>query len=262
MRTITPSPTLGDRFTLRLDDRNLKYRFCTEHSTFDDFYDALETANALWQKFLQKIDGEPFDLSSFCNGVRSEIQIAGDAHPAFGLKSEGYCFDFAYRKVVIAEASRRKDEVNWETSMSELQKISTVSSDLLEEDMHEVSVALSHAVFGRTDWAIMLSYFACLWSEVVTKRVITKQWSLEDILELLRSGELSSIVADYKRAQGFAPHPFKLMEFYDMLNPGVLDVQARSGQPSAKRTQLSKREAPTGTRLSKSKKMRLMEGSV
>ena len=260
-----PSTAAGDIFTLGLDTRNSKYRFCTEDSKFDDFYDALEPANALWQKLLQKIDGEPFDLSSFCKEVRSELQIAGDAHPAFGMKAEGYCFDFAYRKVVIAEASRRKDEVNWETSMGEIRKISADSGDLLDEvDTHAVSVALSHAVFGRTDWAIMLSCFACLWSEVVAKRVITKEWSLEELLELLRSGRLSSIVAEYKQAHGYAPHPFTLLEIYEKNHRGVLDSHPT---PRMKlKREADSRQAPTGTQLSKfnnkSKKMRSMERSV
>ena len=44
-----------------------------------------------------------FELSSFCKAARSMLQVAGDAHPAFGLKAEGYCSDFAYRQAIIAE---------------------------------------------------------------------------------------------------------------------------------------------------------------
>ena len=147
--------------------------------------------------------------------------------------------------------------------MSEIQKISADSSDLLSEvDMHAVSVALSHAVFGRTDWAIMLSCFACLWSEVVTKRVYTKQWSLRDLLELLRSGRLSSIVAEYNRTQGYAPHPFKFMEIYEKSHPGVLDSHPT---PRTKVKREADGQAPTGTQLSKlnkSKKMRTMACSA
>ena len=79
---------------------------------------------------------EPFDLLSFCKGVRSELDAAADAHQAFGMKAHGYCFDFAYRKIVIAEASRRKDVVDWKTSMGEIQKISADSGELLGECRH------------------------------------------------------------------------------------------------------------------------------
>ena len=57
--------------------------------------------------------------------------------------------------------------------------------------------ALSLAVFGRADWLIMFFEFAGLWSEVLTKRVTTDDWSLEALSALLRSGSLSSIAADY-----------------------------------------------------------------
>ena len=219
-----PSTDAGNpAFTLGLDRR--RYRFCTDDSKFNDFYDALEPANAQWQKLLQETDGKPFELSSFCKAARSTLQVAGDAHPAFGLKAEGYCFDFAYRKAIIAESARRKNEINWETSMGEIQRISADSGDLLGEvETHVVSVALSHAVFGRTDWPIMLSCFTWCWSEVKSKSVDKEQWSKDKLLELLRSGRLSSIVAEYKQAHGYAPHPFVMMEIYDKKHPGELNL--------------------------------------
>ena len=96
-----PSTAAGYTFTLGLEGNS--YRFCTDDSKFNAFYDALEPANAQWQKLLQETDGKPFELSSFCAAVRSTLQVAGDAHPAFGLKAEGYCMDFAFRKIIIAE---------------------------------------------------------------------------------------------------------------------------------------------------------------
>ena len=221
---VQPSTAAGSSFTLGLE--NIKYRFCTDDSKFLAFYNALEPANFKWQKLLQETDGKPFELSSFCTALRSTLQVAGDAHPAFGLKAEGYCMDFAYRKLIIGETARRKSEVNWETSIGEIQRISADSGALLDEIETQVNcVALSHAVFGRTDWAIMLSCFACLWSEVVSKRVDKGEWSIDKLLELLRSGRLSSIVAEYKQAHGYAPHPFVIMEiYYDKKHPGELNL--------------------------------------
>ena len=234
-----PSTFAGEIFTLGLDKR--MYRYCTDDSKFNEFYDALEPANAEWQKALQETDGKPFELSSFCQVTRSTLQVAGDAHPAFGLKAEGYCFDFAYRKAIIAECARSKNEVNWETSMGEIQRISADSGDHLSEvETHVVSVALSHVAFGRTDWAIMLSCFACLWSEVVSKRVDTDQWNMHKLLELLRSGTLSSLVAEYKQEHGYAPHPFILMKIYAKKHLGELDLP-----PTLRRK--PKREAPRQT---------------
>jgi len=103
-----------------------------------------------------------------------------------------------------------------------------------------------------------------VWSEVVTKRVDTEQWSLEELLELLRSGRLSSIVAEYKQAHGFAPHPFTLMKIYEKNHKGVLDFHPT---PRMNLKREADSQAPTGTQLSKfnieksKKKMRSMECS-
>ena len=252
-----PSTAAGDVFTL--GSTGCQYRFCRDASKFDAFYDAFEAVDAQWQQIMQKHDelqGE-FDFKNYCEEVRSVLVAAGIADHSFGLKAEGYCFDFAYRKIVIAEARRRKDEVKWETSMCEIQKISADSGELLDEiDTDVVSVALSHAIFGRTDWPIMLSCFACLWSEVVTRLVESKVWKLADLLSLLRSGKLSSIVADYRQAHGFAPHPFVLMEIYMQSQTEELHPTPRMKKRGVSST------APTKEQLTKkSKKMRVMETS-
>ena len=140
--------------------------------------------------------------------------------PLFGLKTEGYCFDFAYRKFIIAEARRRIGQVNRETSILEIQNLSADSGKYLAEiEKTAVSVDLSHAVFGRADWAILLSCFACLWSGVVEEFVDTGAWTLSDLLEVLRSGKLTSHVASYKSAHGYAPHPYVLFENYTLREP-------------------------------------------
>ena len=99
--------------------------------------------------------------------------------------------------------------------MTEIQQLSADSNKYLAEiENTVVSVALSQAVFGRADWAIMLSCFACLWAEVVEKFVDTGAWKLEDLLEVLRSGQLTSPVAVYTQAHGFAPHPWVFFDIY------------------------------------------------
>ena len=210
-----PSRVAGNCFTLGLD--NVKYRFCEDKSKFDSFYDGLAPVDAQWQQTLKHFDeGGQFDLQKFCKAVRSVLSSAAASCSALGLKKEGYCFDFAYRKFIIAEVHRRKGQVNWETSMLEIQQLSADSGKYLAEiETTVVSVAFSHAVFGRADWAIMLSCFACLWGEVVEKFVDTGAWKLNDLLEVLRSDKLTSFVAVYTQAQGFAPHPCVLFEIYN-----------------------------------------------
>ena len=249
----TPSTDAGDVFTLNSGLQNRKYRFCTgpSESKFNDFFEALEESNAQWRQLLRMRDGLQLDLFQFGQKLRSVLQFAANAHSAFGIKSNGHCYDFAYRKFIIAETRRRNGQFNWETSMGEIREISADSGDLLNEiDNSAISVSLSHAVFGRTDWAIMLSCFACLWSEVVRKRVDTGEMSLADLLYLLRSGKLSSIVAEYKQAHGYAPHPLTLMEIYDRTCRGVGDLG------------LKRKSVEKQVKFTKSKKQRPMERSA
>ena len=249
-----PSTAAGEVFTLGLDNR--KYRFCTgpSESKFDDFFEALQESNAQWRQLLRMRDGLQLDLFQFGQKLRSVLQFAANAHSAFGIKSNGHCYDFAYRKFIIAETCRRNGQFNWEASMGEIRERFATTSDnkRFARDLREGSArcgARIHAVYGRTDFAIMLSIFACLWSEVVTKRVDTGEMSLADLLHLLRSGKLSSIVAEYKQAHGYAPHPLTLMEIYDRTCRGVGDL-------GLKRKSVGKQ-----VKFTKSKKQRPMEPS-
>ena len=124
--------------------------------------------------------------------------------------------------------------------MREIQTISADSGDHLQEvENNVVSVALSYAVFGRVDWAIMLSCFVCLWMEVLDRFVDGGAWKLNDLLDVLRSGTLASIVAAYTTEHGFAPHPYVLFEIF---------LRPDKGPPSKKRA------ANNGVSWQKSKK--------
>ena len=76
------------------------------------------------------------------------------------------------------------------------------------------SVSFSHAVFGRADWAVMLSCFACLWSEVIAKFVDTGVLTMSGLLDLLASDELPAIALRYRQTHGIAPLPIVLLEGY------------------------------------------------
>ena len=130
--------------------------------------------------------GAEFEVRRFCKEVRVLLQKAARCIDNFGLKAEGYCFDFAYRKFIIAEAARSKGAVNWETGIHEIRRTSADSGEHLRAiDDDTVSVAFSYAVFGRADWAIMLSCFTCLWSEVEKKFVNGGVLAMSDLLEVL-----------------------------------------------------------------------------
>ena len=93
----------------------------------------------------------------------------------------------------------------------------------------------------------------------------TEEWSKDRLLEVLRSGNVSSFVAEYKQAHGYAPHPYIRMEIYDKRHRGELDVRPTPRMKSDLKRGADS-QAPTGMQLSKlkkkSKKMRSMERSV
>ena len=83
---------------------------------------------------------------------------------------------------------------------------------------------------------------------MVTKRVTTGEWSFGELRDLLRSGRLSSIVAEYQQAHGLAPHPFVLIENYiDSLESDLLPT------PRSKKRGVSS-TAPTREQLTKKSK--------
>ena len=100
-----PSTDAGDVFTLNSGLQYRKYRFCTgpSESKFDHFFEALQESNAQWRQLLRMRDELQLDLFQFGQRLQSVLQFAANAHSAFGIKSNGHCYDFAYRKFIIAE---------------------------------------------------------------------------------------------------------------------------------------------------------------
>ena len=69
-------------------------------------------------------------------------------------------------------------------------------------------------MFDRTDWAVMLSCFACLWQEVVDKFIDTSVVDLESLTEYLGSPEAAESVAAYTEKYGYPPHPCTVVSQY------------------------------------------------
>merc|ERR1712078_227151 len=121
---------------------------------------------------------DKLDFNKFYRHVKGTMSVAGNASSAFGLSAKKYCYDFAVRKFIIAEASKRNfcgQPPHWETvSIREIRTASVDSGEHLELFQPDVSAAAaSLCIFNRTDWAVMLSCFACLWQEVVDKFIST-----------------------------------------------------------------------------------------
>ena len=71
--------------------------------------------------------------------------------------------------------------------MSDIRGMSADSRDHMADFDPDVSaVSLSHAFFGRADWALMFSCYACLWSEVFDKGLMESN----ALINLLKSDKL------------------------------------------------------------------------
>ena len=101
------------------------------------------------------------------------------------------------------------DPVDWDAvSIIEIRSVTADSGEhlsLFEPDV--VAAAASASVFGRTDWAVMLSCMACLWHEVKEKFVDTGKITLDVLLQKLRSSDTADFLINWKKKHGFSPHP-------------------------------------------------------
>ena len=184
------------------------YQYCDNPQIFTTFYNDFETANTKWATLGPL---ETLDFNMFCRHVKETMSVAGNASLAFGLRAEKYCYDFAVRKFIIAESAYRP--VSWETvSIVDIHTVSADSGKHLELLQPDVSAAAaSKCMFDRTDWAVMLSCFACLWQEVVEKFINTSMVDLNRLTEYLGSPAAAESVAAYIRKWGYPPHPYTVV---------------------------------------------------
>jgi hypothetical protein len=199
------------------------FRFCAEPSRFDAYFEAMETVNQQWSRTMDDMDDTKADFPTFCQRARETIVKASVASNAFFLKAQGYCFDFAHRKFVIGEAVRRKGNVDWSASnMQDIQSISADAGEYLQEiPAQVVSVSFSYAVLCRADWAVMLSCFACLWSEVMAKLVDTGVLGMSALIKLVISDELAANAVEYRQTHGISATPYVLIEDYLQEDRGI-----------------------------------------
>ena len=145
---------------------------------------------------------------------------AADVSKSFGMKSRGYCFDFALRKLIIGEArwlfTTTGSGVDWTTTS--IEGIRSVVADSGEHltifNSDVVACAASRCIFQRDDWAMMLSCFACLWNKVKEKVVDEGVMSLTDLLDTLRGWEFREFVREWILEHNVVPAPFTVTSAY------------------------------------------------
>ena len=157
-------------------------------------------------------------FAAFCIQVRTLLQRIAKRSHALGLAAEGYCFHFLYRKLLIGEAHLRNHStsfaaVDWHTlTVGDLKYMSADQKDHLSVfDSHTSAGALSHFFFGRVDWPLLLSCFACLWHEV--------EESEGDVADLAGSDVLRDYAFSWRLRNHIAPHPAVLLADYRASHP-------------------------------------------
>ena len=129
-----------------------------------------------------------------------------------GLATEGYCFHFLYRKLLIGEARYRKRSasfaaVDWlALTVGDLKYLSADANEHLDAfDANASAGALSHFFFGRVDWPLLLSCFACLCHD---------KKAVGDEAELVASDDMLSFATSWRHENGIPPHPTLLLADY------------------------------------------------
>ena len=136
------------------------------------------------------------------------------------LASEKYEFHVLYRKLLICEASFRRDDstsfaaVDWDDlTVGDLKFLSADKNDHLSDfDDKEPASALSHFFFGRSDWPLLLSAYACLWHEAV-------EYMGDDVCELAGSESVHTFAFSWRLRNLINPHPSVLLTEYRASRP-------------------------------------------
>jgi len=228
---LEPDPDADDADAspdVRLGLTRRPYKVLSDDGIFQDFWK--EFADETWPR---AVAAQSF--ASFCSEVRALLQQIAKRTQAFGLASEKYCFHFLYRKLLIGESSFRRDDstsfaaVDWDDlTVGDLKFLSADKNEHLSDfDDMEPAAGLSDFFFGRSDWPLFLSAYACLWHEAV-------EYMGDDVCELAGSESVHGFARSWRQRNSINPHPSVLLTEYRL---------ARSGDPEKKNAASKKRPA-------------------
>ena len=220
---LQPSPAAGNAGAdVRLGITRRGYNIVTDDVSFHKFWKVFEH-----ESWATACDEQSF--ATFCQSVRTMLEQVAKQTRAFQLAAEGYCFHFLFRKLLIGEARFRKRStsfaaVDWHAlTVGDLKFMSADQNDHLDAfESHTSAGDLSYFFFGRTDWPLLLSCFACLWHE-----------SCEfegDQSVLVGSETLHSFATSWWQRNGIAPHPSVLLADY---RASLVPKAARSSKKRA-----------------------------
>lgn len=173
-------------------------------------FDKLDKLAALGREIPPASELELSDTGSILRFVHWANSIVGKIGVLLGntLKEGSYVRGFLVRCLVLGFLSSAKDHIDWsQVSMEMLRLASPDQSDVLGLfDSNWSASELSEFCFHRSDWAIFVPMFGCLWKEVFD--TFNKE---VDLMETVRSAKFVELARAYAKRWGFGAHPWCLV---------------------------------------------------
>jgi hypothetical protein len=173
-------------------------------------FDKLDTIAALGRNLQPACEFGPSDTASFLQFVHLADSIVCKIGVILGntLKDGCYTRCFLVRCLVLGFLSSTKDQIDWsQISMGTIRLASADETDVLGVfDSNWSASELSEFCFHRSDWAIFVPMFGCLWKEVFDtfKQEV-------DVMETVRSAKFVELATAHVERWGFASHPWCLV---------------------------------------------------
>ena len=162
---------------------------------------AVETA---WAELLRS--DKVWDGLTFIRKLREIFREAAEAAPTiFPQDDTGYLVTFVGRKTLLALLASERASVDWASlSRPGLEELCCDQSGFLATFDETWSAAdISNFTFGRPDWGMFVSLYACLWKDAVK----TKKMSHKALLQNIASGKFARAAAALRRSSRHTVHP-------------------------------------------------------
>ena len=158
-----PSASAGS-FTLGLGPN--QYVFTRKFNEFKSFYEACAESQEHWAQLVDDMDLTMIDFHK--RGLELLISI-GRRSRVCGLMSSNYVSTSILRKIVLAECAAGRWRQEWsKMTVADLRILSVDEGEHLNSVRQDIRVSeLSFHLFGRTDWGLMVSCFACFWHDLL-----------------------------------------------------------------------------------------------
>ena len=155
-----------------------------------------------WRALLQS----GADALSFMRQFREIIRTAAETAPKMFPKSDvGYVATFVGRKVLLAMVAHGYMTVDWSSlDRPALEELCCDQNGFLQEfDASWSAADISNFIFGRPDWGMFVSLFACLWRDAVA----AKRKSRDTLMKHIETGAFERTAAALRSSCGHSVHP-------------------------------------------------------